>query len=91
MVRLKAISIFNSTQVFDVSIPYGTIKSELSPLISRSTDVSIPYGTIKSETIDNYKIINPASFQFLMVRLKAMKEKINSKDYQYSFNSLWYD
>ena len=56
-----------------VSIPYGSIKRSRKSNILRRYEVSIPYGSIKS-TFVSASTGTIHSFQFLMVRLKVIRE-----------------
>jgi len=90
MVRLKGIVSYKVIDKKIISIPYGAIKSNiLKDKIFDILDISIPYGAIKRINIPKSSIKN-TSFQFLMVRLKAMYYYLADSSL-FHFNSLWCD
>ena len=71
MVRLKALCRkLKREGLLQVSIPYGSIKSQLRNEYEPQKIVSIPYGSIKRNIPLSFEK-EPQLFQFLMVRLKA--------------------
>ena len=70
MVRLKEDRAASLSQQYEISIPYGAIKSPPFLRIRVSAAlISIPYGAIKRHA-NNIETIKAVLFQFLMVRLK---------------------
>jgi len=69
MVRLKVLPFYISVTRFQISIPYGAIKSPLTFSSLSKKRISIPYGAIK-RNVEKQIYNRQKLFQFLMVRLK---------------------
>ena len=73
MVRLKVVVKCSIAYSFDISIPYGSIKSEPNNSSNCQYDISIPYGSIK-----RHRVLHYTTFNFISIPYGSIKSVVCS-------------